>query len=310
MAGADRVKILIVDDLPEKLVVYKVVLEDLGEELVTALSGTEALRHVLNNDFAVVLLDVNMPDMDGFETAALIRNRKRSAHTPIIFVTAFTDEVRLAEGYAHGAVDYIQAPVVPEILRAKVKVFVDLFRMNEQVKQQAEERIILAEERSKRAAAEESNRRLRFLARAGAVIGQSLDYRVASRDVVRVTIPYLADLAVLAQLEPITGHWSIVQAEPGEREGGEPNVRELSGLTDLPVPSANALERTLQTAAPEFLSSDRPDEEPETIVLPLRARGRTFAALLLSRNHSQRRFSSLEVTIAETLVALAARALG
>ena len=140
MADADKVKILIVDDLPEKLLVYKVVLEDLGEELVTALSGTDALRQVLNNDFAVILLDVNMPDMDGFETAALIRNRKRSAHTPIIFVTAYTDEVRLAEGYAHGAVDYIQAPVVPEILRAKVKVFVDLFRMTEKVKQQAEER--------------------------------------------------------------------------------------------------------------------------------------------------------------------------
>src|SRR6185295_6259036 len=240
----------------------------------------EALRQVLACEFAVILLDVNMPDLDGFETAALIRTRKRSIHTPIIFVTAFVDELRLAEGYAHGAVDYIQAPVVPEILRAKIKVFVDLFRMSEQVKQQAEERIILAEERTKRTAAEESNRRLRFLAKAGAVIGQSLDYKVTSLDTVRLSIPVLADQAVLAQLEPITGQWSIVEATPGEHESDEPVIRELTGLSELPTHCADALERTLQTAAPEFLSAGHPDGEPESVVLPLRARGHTFAALL------------------------------
>ena len=307
MSDADRVKILIVDDLPEKLLVYKVILEDLGEELVTALSGAEALRHVLSGDFAVILLDVNMPDMDGFETARLIRNRKRSAHTPIIFVTAFTDEVRLAEGYAHGAVDYIQAPVVPEILRAKIKVFVDLFRMTEQVKRQAEERIILAEERSKRAAAEESNRRLRFLAKAGAIVGQSLDYKITSRDIVHLCVPTLADLAVLAQVEPVTGQWSIVQTEPGA--DNIPSLRELSGLAELPVRSADALERTLQTAAPEFLSAEDSQGDPQTIILPLRARSHTFAALLLSRQPTGGCYSSTEVTMAEALASRAAVAL-
>src|SRR3954462_12397100 len=131
MSEVVKTKILIVDDLPEKLLVYKVVLEELGQELITANSGAEALRQVLHHDFAVILLDVNMPDMDGFETAALIRSRKRSAHTPIIFVTAFTDEMRMTEGYARGAVDYILTPVVPEILRAKIMVFVDLYQMSE-----------------------------------------------------------------------------------------------------------------------------------------------------------------------------------
>lgn len=307
MADADRVKILIVDDLPEKLLVYRVILEDLGEELVTALSGAEALRHVLNNDFAVILLDVNMPDMDGLETARLIRNRKRSAHTPIIFVTAFMDEVRLAEGYAHGAVDYIQAPVVPDILRAKIKVFVDMFRMTEKVKRQAEERVVLAEERTKRAAVEESNRRLRFLAKAGAVVGHSLDYKVTSREIVRLTIPILADQAVLAQMEPVTGQWSIVQAEPGA--DSETSVRELPGLADLPAHCADALERTLQTAAPEFLASENSEGDPQTIILPLRARGHTFAALLLSRQPSGGCYSSTEVTMAEALASRAAVAL-
>ena len=157
----DKVNILVVDDLPEKLLVYQAILEELGQDLVMARSGRGgAAGRCCKHDFAVILLDVNMPGMDGFETAALIRQRKRSAHTPIIFLTAFTDELRVAEGYALGAVDYISTPVVPEILRAKVKVFVDLFRMTQQVRRQAEEQIALAEERSKREAAEEANRRL------------------------------------------------------------------------------------------------------------------------------------------------------
>src|SRR5262245_18701435 len=162
--GSDNTNILIVDDLPEKVLVYRTILEDLGENLVFARSGEEALREVLRADFAVILLDVQMPGMDGFETAALIRRRKKSALTPIIFITAFADEVRQAEGYAQGAVDYILAPVVPEILRAKIRVFVDLYRKTQQVRRQAEERIALAEERNKRAAAEEANRRVTFIA--------------------------------------------------------------------------------------------------------------------------------------------------
>src|SRR5438445_4136395 len=122
----DKVNILIVDDLPEKLLVLGSVLEELEENVLTARSGEEALRRVLEHEFAVILLDVNMPGMDGFETAALIRRRKKSAHTPIIFITAFADEMHAAQGYSLGAVDYILSPVVPEVLRTKVKVFVDL----------------------------------------------------------------------------------------------------------------------------------------------------------------------------------------
>src|SRR5688572_29661383 len=114
----DPVDILIVDDLPEKLLVYECVLEELGQNLVKARSGAEALRLVMQREFAVILLDVQMPGMDGFETATLIGQRKKSAHTPIIFLTAFTDEMRVAQGYASGAVDYLPTPVVPEILRA------------------------------------------------------------------------------------------------------------------------------------------------------------------------------------------------
>src|SRR6476660_5248172 len=122
-----NVSILIVDDRPEKLLALEAVLEDLGETIVRAYSGREALRQVLTQEFAVILLDVNMPDMDGFETAGLIRQRKSSEHVPIIFITAMGDELAIARGYEIGAVDYIQAPVIPSVLRTKVAVFVDLY---------------------------------------------------------------------------------------------------------------------------------------------------------------------------------------
>ena len=115
-----RARILIVDDLPEKLLVYSSLLEDVDAEIVQARSGTEALKRVLEGSFAVILLDVNMPDIDGLETATLIRGHRNGRHTPIIFITAYVDEVQTARGYALGAVDYIQSPVVASVLRSKV----------------------------------------------------------------------------------------------------------------------------------------------------------------------------------------------
>src|SRR5262249_1311920 len=101
--------------------------------------GTEALKHVLHEDFALILMDVRMPDMDGFETATLIRKRQKSQNTPLVFVTGYEDTAELRRGYALGAVDYLVKPVVPEILRWKVRVFVDLFQKTEQVKRQSQQ---------------------------------------------------------------------------------------------------------------------------------------------------------------------------
>src|SRR6266566_5775253 len=134
---SDKVNILIVDDKPEKILALEAVLEELGQNIVRAYSGREALRALLADDFAVILLDVNMPGMDGFETAQLIRQRKSTEHIPIIFVTAFGDENHATRGYQLGAVDYIQTPVVPEVLKTKVAVFVELYSKKEQVVRQA-----------------------------------------------------------------------------------------------------------------------------------------------------------------------------
>ena len=140
MSEADKANILVVDDRPDKHVVFRAILDELGQNLYSANSGEDALKQVLQRDFAVILLDVNMPGLDGLETAALIRRRTRSAHIPIIFITAdYADEVRISKGYSLGAVDYLSSPVLPEILRSKVKVFVDLYLLAEQAKRRAEE---------------------------------------------------------------------------------------------------------------------------------------------------------------------------
>jgi PAS domain S-box-containing protein len=130
--------ILLVDDDPRTLMAMEALLARPGCAIVKAQSGEEALRRLLQKDFALILLDVRMPDMDGFETAALIRQRERSRYTPIIFVSAVdTLETDVLKGASSGAVDYLFKPVVPEVLKSKVSVFVDLFHMNERLKQKA-----------------------------------------------------------------------------------------------------------------------------------------------------------------------------
>lgn len=130
----NRISILLVDDQPAKLLTYEAILADLGEHLIKAHSAREALEQLLANDVAVILVDVCMPELDGFELVQMIREHPRYEHTAIIFVSAImlTDFDRL-RGYRSGAVDYVSVPVVPEILRAKVAVFVDLYRKTKQL---------------------------------------------------------------------------------------------------------------------------------------------------------------------------------
>src|SRR5690242_4214365 len=155
--------ILLVDDRPENLLALEAILEPLGQTLLYANSGEDALRRLLRHDVAVILLDVQMPVMDGFETAQLIKQRERTSHVPIIFVTAISkEEEQVFRGYSAGAVDYVFKPFNPDVLRAKVAVFIELHEKNEQLRAQAEQlkQQELAELRR------ESEERYRFLAEA------------------------------------------------------------------------------------------------------------------------------------------------
>src|SRR5688572_12802979 len=140
--GADnpeKVNILLVDDQPGKLIAHEAILAEQNKHVIEATSVREALECLLRHDFAVILLDVQMPDMDGFETAQLIRQRPRFEKTPIIFVTAYnTTDIDKLKGYSLGAVDYIFLPVVPDVLKAKIWAFVELARQTQLIKRQAE----------------------------------------------------------------------------------------------------------------------------------------------------------------------------
>ncbi|HEX5048825.1 MAG TPA: response regulator [Gammaproteobacteria bacterium] len=190
MTDDDRVDILVVDDLPDKLLAFQAVLEELGQNLVLVQSGADALRELLRREFAVVLLDVNMPDIDGIETAELIRQHSKTAHTPIIFVTAYADELQTARGYELGAVDYILSPIVPQILRSKVRVFVDLYRAQRRAQ-------ALARAEADRAAAEEATRRSELIARASRQLASSLDLEHGMRSFATTLVPGFAAHALL-----------------------------------------------------------------------------------------------------------------
>jgi signal transduction histidine kinase len=134
--GASQAKILVVDDEPKSLYALQELLSSLGQNLMIAQSGEEALKLALKHDFAVILLDVRMPGIDGFETAKMIRGRERSKQTPIIFLTAQADEMNsMFRGYAVGAVDYLMKPVVPEVLKSKVAIFVELHMKSERLRE-------------------------------------------------------------------------------------------------------------------------------------------------------------------------------
>lgn len=158
---APRASILLVDDQEKNLVALEAILEPLDRDLVTARSGEEALKQLLLQDFACILLDVQMPQLDGFETAELIKQRARTSHVPIIFLTAISkEEQHVFRGYSAGAVDYLFKPFDPEVLRSKVSVFIELWDKTEQLKQQAE----LLREQELLAVRRESEERYRQLA--------------------------------------------------------------------------------------------------------------------------------------------------
>src|SRR5258706_9852061 len=313
-SAPEKVDILIVDDLPEKLLVFRTVLDELNQNLVFVSSGTEALREVLTREFAVILLDVNMPDIDGFETAALIRRYKRSAHTPIIFITAFADEVQTARGYSLGAVDYILSPVVPNILRSKVKALVQLHRLNAELKKRSDERVALVKEQAARSMAEESQRRASFLAEATQVMASSLDVDTILKGASGLVVPFLADYgsvvlvkddgSVRAQRSAAVAGWSPylgAHAAAFEAKAAEVLARAIAQ-------GASESTGSLGVAPP---NAGQRDESPagEIHAFPLVTRGKARGALVLALGSSRRSLAGDNLSLADSLAGRAASAL-
>jgi signal transduction histidine kinase/DNA-binding response OmpR family regulator len=282
----EKVNILIVDDLPEKLMVFEAVLEELNQNVVCVRSGTEALREVLAREFAVILLDVNMPDIDGLETAALIRRYKRSAHTPIIFVTAYADEIQTSRGYSLGAVDYILSPVVPEVLRSKVRVFVELAVLQRRIARQADERVALAASAAALQAAEESTRRSACLSDLSHALSGVLDPRIGMHELLSRVVPDVAGRAAVLLFDDDRRPQHLLR-----RGAGDADLRSGAQGADaraLREDSLSADERALvQQLCAEgvppagLLLADAADEAATLRVYPLRDGDRLLGALLL-----------------------------
>lgn len=308
---AEAVSILIVDDLPEKLMAYEAILEELGQNLVKARSGEDALRMVLRQEFAVILLDVNMPGMDGFETAALIRQRKKSSHTPIIFLTAFTDEIRMAQGYASGAVDYLPTPVVPEVLKAKVKVFIELSQMRRQAALQAEES-------ARRTAAEESVRRSEFLVRASEALSRPKDAPELLKELVQLPIPYLAD-AAMVWLQPNEFHLGRLQWGWQDTDGVI--TTKASALSDLPQDMQAHVQEMQQKGQPMALRTSALVHHNErslaqgfpvlksAVLFPLMIENLLTGIMLVGTIYRGRPYDASELALASDLAARAGIAL-
>lgn len=296
---AERVSILVVDDRPAKLIAMEALLEDLGENVVCVGSGAEALRELLEREFAVILLDVNMPDMDGFEAAALIRQRPRLQHVPIIFMTAGSDDTHVLRGYSLGAVDYILTPVVPEILRPKVKVFVELFRMTQQLKRQAEERVALAEEQAGRAAAEAAGRRAAFLAEAGKNMARSLDVETTANAILGLAVPDLGDAAVLRLR--VAGR-EVVHRRHRDGIGARPDLEALV---------SEAMTRVSRSPDGRVVVPEIRDSGGEVrgVVCPLVARGTMVGLFAVAVEGPRKKYDPAAIVVIEEFSGRAALAL-
>ncbi|HKP92594.1 MAG TPA: response regulator, partial [Chthoniobacterales bacterium] len=305
---------------------YEAILSDLHENLVCARSGKEALRCLLKQDFAVILLDVNMPVMDGFETASLIRQRPRSETTPIIFISAVNDtDTHVSRGYSLGAVDYILTPVVPEILRAKIAVFVDLFKKTEQVKRQAEEREKLIREQAARAEAEARQERLAFLADASNVLASSLDYDETLRSLAQLVVPRVADFCIVlaAEEDGAMRQVALAHCDPAD----DPAMQKL--IDQFPASSAaqKGGAHVLKTGRSQMvcdvhngelrqLFDDKADRDlirslaaKSFIAVPLRAHERMLGAIVMINTSPGRICGTDELSLAEELAHRAALAL-
>lgn len=295
------VNILVVDDLTSQRITIEAALAELGENIVPVRSGRDALKFLMENDAAVVLLDVNMPEMDGFETAALIRQRPKNTATPIIFLTADHDEMQSARGYALGAVDYLTCPFLPDVLRTKVKVFVQLLRAQERIRQEAEQRVAFLREQAARAAAEQQSRRLRLLSEAAGVLMRSLDGTPFEDELLRIIVPAMADEAGLQFADA----WERPQAVVWRRIG------EGGGVDEVATPTgtlAAAAAKGIQS--PAVLATDRDSQgRPRCLVLPIAVRGRTYAVLGVARHGEAHGYSTEEQDLMVLIAGRAAVAL-
>lgn len=296
--GACGGAILVVDDRPEKLVSLQVALSPLGHEIVVVGSGQEALRSLLHRDFAVVLLDVNMPGMGGFETARLIRQRRRNQHTPLIFVTSYGDDVHAIEAYSLGAVDFLSAPVVPAVLRSKVTVFLELHQRDAQVREHAERLM-------------RQTRRLQSLARASLEIhaAQSIEQtlQIVADSVREILGSQQAGVIVTADRNGPAQHELVIS--PGGRVSALTGSQRGIDLPDFVAQLARCPHPTADELACAHLGPFWPGDRAATsrgLAAPLIARGGYTMGVLLASGRREGEYTPDEEALFQQMAQMAA----
>jgi signal transduction histidine kinase/DNA-binding response OmpR family regulator len=317
MKACDRVNILVVDDVPEKAAAIEDTLLKLDQNVVKAYSGRDALRALTKQDFAVILLDVDMPVMDGFATAALIRERKRSEHMPIIFVTPQNDDLLVSRGYSLGAVDFISTPIDPDVLRTKVGVFVDLYQKAETIRQQAAHRVQLAREQAARQVAEKAMRRSALLAEASRLLSRSLDFDTTLSSLHRSLVPALVDACQLVLDDPQGGFW-FAPVSNREEGDGKDSSSSHARMAMVPAALAGPIREAIESGRAQPLPVEplvaAPDLGPKqkwasAIAVPLVARDASLGALICCVQGVRRSFEPADVALLENLAGRAATAL-
>ncbi len=316
--------ILVVDDHDVNLVAIEAALAPLGRDLVLASSGVEALARLLERDFALIVLDVMMPGVDGLETARLVRSRQRSRATPIIFITGLADYDNLMlRGYELGAFDFLVKPVRPEILRAKAMVFLELQERTIALREaqgrmydRALSRLYDAE-RTARRAAEDANTRASFLSRASALLGSSLDYEDTLRNVAKLAVPGIADWCGvdLVQADGTLRSVAITHADPAKAGFAEELRERYPAASDARTGAANVVrtgepelyaeitdEQLVASArGPEHLRLMRELGLTSAMVVPIEVDGTPIGAISFVLARAERRYSHDDLAMATQL---------
>jgi signal transduction histidine kinase/DNA-binding response OmpR family regulator len=330
MTDKSRGTLLVVDDNPRNLAAFSAMLEPLGATIVTAASGEEALRQVLRQEFALILLDVHMPGIDGYETARLIRNRERSRSIPIIFLTAVQQEQRhAARGYSVGAVDFIVKPVDADVLCSKVSVFLDLYAKNQLISRQAEQ----LRERSERelldyrhwsearyAVLADDQRRsqqaLEMLAEVTRRLGELAGGGDAHQEMLALSLPVLGDAALLDLYETEGVRRRVTAICPGVGVPALDDPRFDLGPATVEFSSKSQV--VLDVQAELSGPGDHPAsllrflnelEVSAYICIPLRAREQALGSLAFIMSGSGRRYTPGDVVLAEDVAQRLATAL-
>jgi signal transduction histidine kinase/CheY-like chemotaxis protein len=312
MSHHPEVNILLVDDRSENLLALQAILEGSGYRLVKAHSAEEALKALLTDDFAVILLDVQMPGLNGFETAKLIKQRERSKYIPIIFLTAISKEDQYVfEGYSVGAVDYMFKPFHPDLLRSKVAVFADLFKKNQ----------MLLQEREARAGIEAGHRYLSFLVDLSTLLASTLEYERMLERIAHFAVPKFADACMIDMVESGTVRGvSVAHADPAK----EAFIRLLQRRSPFDPDSPSGTAKVLRTGTPElyregpaslakrenhdaaYLKMMQELGAKSIMVLPISVQERTFGAMTLLSAESGRIYSTEDLAMMHELARRAA----